>query len=400
MKHLIIGNSAAGVNAALAVRSLRPEDEITIVGEEPHPYYGRVLTSYYIDGRVNDDVIFLVNKEFYESNRIRAALGVKVASIDFAEKKALLQDGRSIGYDRLLIATGASPQKLNVGGEEKKRVFSLRTIDDAREIRSCASKAKRALLVGGGLVSMKAFEALHNMGIKCTFIVSSSQLLSQALDSESAKRVADFVSKMGAEVFFDSRVAEIEGNERVEKVLLDDGREIGTDMVVIGKGVKPNTELLKDSEARINRGIVVDRHMCVFDSVYAAGDAAEAFDFLRNENGVNALWPIACEQGKIAGYNMAGCAREYAGAVSMNALSLGKMNLFSIGLTRDHEAITQENPYRKLFFRGKRLVGAVLFGDQPAGILKKAIVKGAGINECTGRDLLMIGAENAYRIYN
>lgn len=399
MKHLIIGNSAAGVNAALAIRSLKPEDEITVVGEEAYPYYGRVLTSYYIDGRVNDEVIFLVNKEFYESKRIRTVLGTKVSSIDFAEKKAMLQD-ESLEYDRLLIATGAAPQRLSVEGEEKKGVFSLRTIDDARRIKSYASKAKRALLVGGGLVSMKAFEALHNMGIKCTFVVSSSQLLSQALDSESAKRVADFVSEMGAEVLFNSNVERIEGDGRAERALLDDGQKIDTDMVIVGKGVKPNTELLETSEARINRGIVVDRHMRAFDSVYAAGDVAEAFDLLRNENRVNALWPVACEQGMVAGCNMAGYEREYAGAISMNALSLGQMDIFSIGLTKGCEAITQENPYRKLFFKGKRLVGAVLFGDQPAGILKKAIVKGADVDGYAGRDLLAMDAESTYRIYN
>jgi NAD(P)H-nitrite reductase large subunit len=398
MKHLIVGNSAVGVNAALAIRSLRPEDEIIIVGEEAYPYYGRVLTSYYIDGRVNDDVIFLVNKEFYESKRIRTVLGTKVPSIDFAEKKAMLQN-ESLEYDQLLIATGAAPQSLSVEGEERKGVFNLRTIDDARRIKSYASKAKRALLVGGGLVSMKAFEALHNMSIKCTFVVSSSQLLSQVLDSESAKRVAGFVSEMGAEVLFGTDVERIEGDGRVKRVLLDDGQKIDTDMVIVGKGVRPNTELLKNSEARINRGIVVDRHMRVFDSVYAAGDVAEAFDLLRNENRVNALWPVACEQGRIAGYNMAGYEREYAGAISMNALSIGKMNLFSIGLTKGYEAITQEDPYRKLFFRGKRLVGAVLFGDQPAGILRKAIVKGISIKE-TGEDLLAADARNTYRIYN
>jgi NAD(P)H-nitrite reductase large subunit len=399
MKHLIIGNSAAGVNAALTIGSLKPEDEVTIVGEEPYPYYGRVLTSYYIDGRVNDKVIFLVNKEFYESKRIKMIIGTKVSSIDFAEKKALLQN-KSLEYDRLLIATGATPQKLGVEGEEKKGVFNLRTIDDAREIRNYASNAKRALLIGGGLVGMKAFEAFHNMGIKCTFVVSSPQLLSQALDSESAEVVAASVSRMGAEVLFNSNVNRIEGDGRAERVLLDDGRRIDTDMVVVGKGVKPNTGLLETSEARINRGIVVDRHMQVFDSVYAAGDVAEAFDLLRNESRVNALWPIACEQGMIAGCNMAGYEREYAGAIQMNALTIGKMNLFSIGLTKGCEAVTQKRPYRKLFFKGDRLVGAVLFGDPPAGILRKAIVKGADIKDCTGGDLFTMGAEKTYRIYN
>ncbi|MDY6985467.1 MAG: FAD-dependent oxidoreductase, partial [Candidatus Thermoplasmatota archaeon] len=318
MKHLIIGNSAAGVNAALVIRSLKPEDEVTIVGEEP--YYGRVLTSYYIDGRVGDDIIFLVKDGFYEDNGIKTVIGMRASSINFSEKKAALQDGRAIEYDRLLIATGASPQRIDVEGEDLKGVFYLRTIEDAKRIMSYA--AKSAVLVGGGLVSMKAFEALHNMHIKCTFVVSSPQLLSQALDRESADRLAQLISDMGAEILFNKNIERIEGKSKVERVLLDNGQRIETDMVIIGKGVKPNLELVEGSEAKIGRGIIVDRHMRAFDSVYAAGDVAEAFDLLRNESRVNALWPIACEQGIVAGYNMSGYDREYPGAIPMNALSI------------------------------------------------------------------------------
>lgn len=378
MKHVIVGDSAAGVNAALAIRKTNPEDEIVIVERGRYLYYGRVLISYFIDGRVPYTGLFLADDLFYQKKRLKLMLDRAVCEIDSENRTLPLSNGEMLDYDRLLIASGASPKKLNVEGERLGGVFYLRTMDDAAAIKIWARRSKKVVIVGGGLVSLKSFESLRAMGIKATFVISSERVLSQMLDVDSSALVENFLRGMGADFRFGSSVERIEGKRRVERAVLSTGEKLDADMVIVGKGVVPNTF----GGLRTNRGIIVDRGMKTSeDGIFAAGDAAEGYDILSGENRVNALWPIACEEGVVAGCNMAGEDRIYTGALPMNSLPLMGMNISSIGEISGRDVMVLKNPYRRFVFDGNRLTGAVIFGNAPFGVLRKLIIKGTGITD-------------------
>lgn len=392
VRYVIVGNSAAGLAAASSLRAAAPEAEIILIDGEEGPAYSRVLTSYAISGQVPLERLFLVDGSFYRERGIEARFGQRVAGLRAGENALELESGERVGFDRLLVATGASPQRLEVPGAGRPGVFTLRTRADAQAIRQAAQGAKQAVVVGGGLVAFKAAEALHTLGLAVTMVVSSSRVLSQMLDPVTAGLVLAHLARFGLTVLLGESVAEVRGNGRTLHVVTDQGRELPCDLVVVGKGVRPNVGWLAGSGVAVNRGVVVDEFLRTSrPRVYAAGDVAETWDLARDERRVNALWGNAVEQGRIAGLNLAapsGASLAYPGSLSENSLHWGDLSVITVGHVnppaedpsyRIHERRAGDRFYRRLVFRDGRLVGAVLFGDvRGAGILRSLIQAGAG----------------------
>ncbi len=402
MRYVIVGNSAAGLAAVESLRAAAPGAEITLVAAEEGPAYSRVLTSCYLAGQVPEERLFLVDEGFYRSRNVETLFGRAAVGLAAGENLLLLSDGTQLAFDRLLVATGASPQRLTVPGADLPRVFTLRTRADAEAIRQAARGAQRAVVVGGGMVALKAAEALCALGLAVTMVVSSPRLLSQLLDPATADLVLHRLEQPGLTVLLRENVAEIQGDGRAAQVVTDRGRELPCDLVVVGKGVRPNVEWLGGSGVAVNRGALVDERLRTSrPGVYAAGDAAETWDAAWEERRVNALWSNAVEQGRVAGLNLAspsGASLAYPGSLAENSLHWGDLSLIAVGCVHPpaddprYRVYTRQDGdrfYRRLVFREGRLVGAALLGDvRGAGVLRSLIRSAAGGWEERAADLL------------
>jgi NAD(P)H-nitrite reductase large subunit len=380
MHYLIIGNSAAGIGAAEAIREADGSAPITIISDEPESVYSRALISYELAGWLGPNAkLDLRPPEFFQEKSIEAILGRRAVKIDAAAHQVHLADGRKIPYDKLLLATGGSPQKTGVKGEEKRGVFGFRTHRDLLNIHEAIKSAKEAVVLGGGCIGLQAASGLHHHRVKTTIAIASPHLLSQVADPECGDYFQGLFEKHSVTVKTKVSPIEFKGSEQVESVLFDDGTELPAQIIITGKGVAPNAQLAEGTKIRVDWGIITDEQMRTDEpDIYAAGDVALTQDRVACKSTVNAVWPCAYEQGRVAGFNMAGVPRKYDGSMRMNAAEFFGVSFISIGIVKpkgegyeSHSRMLKEKGlYWKLVFQGNLLVGAVLMGRvDGAGVL-------------------------------
>jgi len=390
MRHVIIGNGIAGWTAAQAIRAIDKKSEITIVSKEDKPTYYRVLITHYLAGHTPESNLTLANQEQIDALGATQYLGKKINKILPDKQQILLDNDKNIPYDRLLLATGASPVLPAYPGKELLGVYTLRTISDAKNIAMRARSGNTAVVVGGGFVSMKATAALTLLGVRVKMIMNSGQVLSQAMNSEPAAIIRRHMEDSGVEVIPGCDIESIEGkNGAVTGVVLNNGIKITCDLVVIGKGVKANVELAREAGIRVGYGLPVDEYMQTSkEHIYAAGDVAQAYDFVHENNQVQAIWPAAVTQGNIAGKNMAGLVVPYEGGIAMNTADILGLPAINMGITRipaDSGFITfdYESPgiYKRLIVKDGLLKGVILVGEvETAGLLHSLIRKKVNIS--------------------
>lgn len=381
MKYVIIGGSAAGVTAAETIRKHDKKANIALISDEKFPLYSRCLLTYFIAGTIDEAKLCFKDKDFYKKNNIKTYLGKRAVSIDQKKKEVLLDDEAKISYDKLLITTGATPKSVDVPGVDKEGIFTIRKIDDANAIMELLNKVKKVVVLGGGLIGLRDAYALRKKGKEVTVVVKSPQLLSQMVDMDAASIIASLLEKNGIKIMTGVAAKEILGKESVEGILLDNGKKLECELVIIGKGVKPNTELASKCGLKIADGILVDEFLQTSDkNIFAAGDVAETHDIARGTKRINALWPCAVEQGEIAALNMIGKKRVYDGSLSMNSVDFFGLGSISMGVTKPkeegYEIISKkgESLYKKFVLKENRVVGMVLVGDiRPAGIVSTLI---------------------------
>lgn len=389
MRYVVIGGSAAGISAVEAIRSKDRTSPIELFSSEGTPFYSRVLLSYYIAGAIAKEELHFRPLEFFSENRVTAHLGQRVEKVLPESKSIRMEDGREYPFDRLLIATGSSPKILDIPGKDKKGVVVIRNIDHAQEIVNRLEEIKTACVLGGGLIGLRTGYALSVRGVKVKIIVKSSHVLSQMLDRDAAEMIEGAMREHGIDIRTGRDAVEIVGEESVEGIILDDGERINCQLVVIGKGVQPNVDLISSTQIKVNEGIVADETMRTnLPDIYVAGDVAETFDLSTGRMGVNAIWPCAFEQGRVAGLNMAGKKAKYGGSFRMNSLDFYGLPVISMGITRiDGNEFQQfqrktKNIYRRLVLRDGRIVGAILVGQvQKAGILAALLKKRVNVSD-------------------
>ena len=389
MRYIIIGGSAAGISSVEAIRSVDRTSPIELFSSEGTPFYSRVLLSYYVAGAITKEELHFRPLEFFSENKVNAHLGQRVERV-FPESKSIrMEDGREYPFDRLLIATGSSPKILEVPGKDKKGVVVIRNVDHAQEIVNRLEEIKTACVLGGGLIGLRTGYALSVRGVKVKIIVKSSHVLSQMLDRDAAEMIQGTMREHGIDIRTGRDAVEIVGKESVEGMTLDDGERINCQLVVIGKGVQPNVGLISSTQIKVNEGIVADDSMRTnLPDIYVAGDVAETFDLSTGRMGVNAIWPCAFEQGRVAGLNMAGKKAKYDGSFRMNSLDFYGLPVISMGITRiDGNKFQQfqrktKSAYRKLVLKDGRIVGAILIGQvQKAGILTTLLKKRVDVSD-------------------
>jgi NAD(P)H-nitrite reductase large subunit len=376
-KYVIIGGSVGGIGAVEAIREVDPVGELTVISEEPFSQYSRPMISEYVSREATLERMKYRSDEFWKENNVHALTGRTAVKIDFAKKQVELGGRDKVEFKKLLIATGGRPFVPRMEGGEKDGVFTFTELSNAESIESKLEKSESAVVIGGGLIGVSATEALVKRGIKVTLVELKDKILSLVLDETASEIAEKVLREAGVTIITGQTVQQIIGRkdngDAVGGVIMTDGTEITCDLVVVAIGVIPRTELVKETDVRINRGIIVDRFMRTnIPDVYACGDVAEAYDFLLNGNRLLPLWPLAHLGGRVAGYNMAGKKVEYQGGTVMSALKYFDLPIISVGMMNpedsgDYEVLVEHPPektvYKKIVLNNDVIVGFIFLGD-------------------------------------
>jgi NAD(P)H-nitrite reductase large subunit len=379
-KYLIIGNSAGGIGAAEAIRQVDKEGALTIVSEEPYPVYSRPLISKYLARERTLNGMLFRPLDFYDQNNILFLPGKRVMHLELDSRTAWLEDNEQIAWDKLLLAVGGKPIFPNMKGSDKRGVFTFTNLDDAKAVDRFLDNARKAVVIGGGLIGISATEALVKRGVDVGVVEMKERILNAILDDQASLMAEEALRQAGVGITTGHTVIEITGRETVEGVVLDDGEVIPCDLVLVAIGVSPRSELALNAKLKVNRGIVVDRHMATDRlDVYACGDVAEAYDFVYGDNRLTPIWPNAYIGGRIAGYNMADILVTYPGGTAMNSLNYFGIDITSAGMPAapkddGYEVISKQerDTYQKVILKDNLVVGMISVGN----IEKSGIVLG------------------------
>jgi nitrite reductase (NADH) large subunit len=361
--HLIIGNGVAGTTAAENIRKLDKAGKITIVTEESTPFYYRMRLPDFVSGDLAEDKLSAKKDQWYKDQGIELKLETRIQGADPGKKTVSTQSGLQIPYDRLLIATGSRSFIPPMKGSDKKGVFALRTIQDARDIVAWAKNIQKVVLIGGGLLGLEAGNALRKLGKNLTVVEFFPRLLPRQLDVTGGGRLQKIMEGMGFSFRLGAKTQEIKGEDRASGVLLEGGELLPAEMVIVSAGVRPNLELAKALNLDHDKGVKVDEQMRTNQSgIYAAGDVAE---FKGMPYGI---WTAATEQGQIAGTNMAGGNALYKGTVMANTLKVIGIDLASAGNIDaenklESKVLTDEKAYKKIVLENDQIVGCIMLGD-------------------------------------
>jgi NAD(P)H-nitrite reductase large subunit len=371
-KYVIIGGGLAGQRACDGIRKVDTEGSIALVAAEPHaPYQRPPLSKGYLRGEEGLDKVYLKEETYYAQNGIEVASGVRANGVDPAARRVTLDDGRTLVYEKLLLATGGRAWRLPTSGNDLPGVFTLRTIEDADAIREAAQGSRRALVVGGSFIGSEVAASLAQLGLGVTMVFLESRLLELIAPEGLSTWLHAKYQANGVRILSDATLECLKGRERVERAVIGDHEShvLEIDLVVMGVGIRLNTELARSAglEMAEDGGVVVNAHLRTSDpNIYAAGDVAAWPDptfakRLRVEH-----WDVARQQGLRAGRNMAGDLKPYV------ALPYFFSDLFDLSfevwgaLTSWDQAVLrgslESSSFAYFYFDGGKLTGVLASG--------------------------------------
>jgi nitrite reductase (NADH) large subunit len=362
-KYLIVGNGVAGTTAAEHIRKRDGQGSITMVTDEDFPFYWRLRLIEYVAGDMTEQNLLAKKEQWYKDQKIELKLETRVQGADPTKKTVITHDNQRIPYDRLLIAAGSHSFIPPITGSDKKGVFALRSIQDARDIISWAKDIQDVVLIGGGLLGLEAGNALRKLGKKVMVVEFFPRLLPRQLDVAGAKRLQAIMEGMGFVFRLGVKKQEVVGDEKVKAVLVESGETLPGQMVIVSAGVRPNLDLAKALNLDHDKGIKVDERMRTNQpDVFAAGDVAE---FRGIPYGI---WMAAMEQGQVAGINMAGEEAFYNGTVMANTLKVVGIDLASAGdidaeNKLESRVVSDDKTYKKIVIENNRIVGCIMLGN-------------------------------------
>ena len=339
-KIVIIGCNAAGINAASAARKTNREAEITLIEKGKYPAYSRCGLPFVLSGEIpNFKDLLVFASSYYKMMKINFRTETTAKSVNPEEKTVYIErkDGTKerINYDSLVLAIGAHPFVPPIKGCDKQCVFPLRTIDDGEMIREVMKDAKSAVVIGAGLIGLEMAHAFVEKNINVTVVEMLPHVLPAMLDIDMANLFQKDMEKHGVKVIVGKGVDEILGKDRVKGVLVG-GEKIDADLIVLGTGVRPTTDLATQLGAQIgpSRGIKVNqRMMTTVPDVYSAGDCVESYSLINGQPCMCQLGTTAVRQGKVAGINAAGGYSVFPGVLGSAVSRMFETEIGSTGLT-------------------------------------------------------------------
>lgn len=390
---VVIGNGMAGCRAVEEILARDPgRYRITIFGAEPRVNYNRIMLSPVLAGEKTFEEIIINGQDWYDDNDIELISGDPVVSIDREKHQIASLSGRTVDYDKLLIATGSDPFIIPVPGKDLPGVVTFRDLDDVDKMLAAAGLGGNAVVIGGGLLGLEAAHGLSLRGMKVTVIHLMPTLMERQLDEAAGWLLKTALEGRGQTILTEADTGEIYGEGKVEGVRLKDGREIPADIVVMAVGIRPNTALAREAGLATGRGIHVDDHMVTSDAdILAVGECVE------HDGNVYGLVAPLWEMCRSLADGLVAQPSGYRGSVTSTKLKVSGIDVFSAGdfsggdgcediVLRD----ATRGVYKRVIVKEDRIVGAVLYGDTADGnwyfdLLKK----GEDVSEI--RDALIFG---------
>lgn len=393
-KIVIIGNSAAGVSAAVAIRLRNQKCSIDMISAESVIGYNRPMLTKGLISKIEGSNFDIKPESWYKDNNINLRLSTEAVKIDRENKQVTLGNGEKLFYDKLIIASGARSQNVGIIGQEFTGVFSIRDLKDVTNIQEMLPKIQNVVVLGSGILGIEAAWELKNAGKNVTIVDRSGVFMSRQLDDKASQILEDSIIKSEINIVHNAKVdsiitvgnKKIEGKDAVSHVKLADGSLLDADLVIISMGITPNVAIAKEAGLEIGKFILVDEKMNTDDdSIFACGDCAEY-------NGQSfGIWIQAIEMGKVAGANAIGDKLIYKKITPINSLIGLGTSLFAVGdngkdETKKYKMVEvldeAKNAYEKMYFVNDKLVGAILIGDTKKAVrLSKAYENGESLSK-------------------
>ncbi|EGT5420210.1 FAD-dependent oxidoreductase [Clostridioides difficile] len=363
MNYVVLGASAAGINAVKTLRELDKDSNIVVISKDEN-VYSRCMLHHVISEHRTLKQINFVDEDFMEQNNVKWIAGKTVKGIDI-NKKVVQTEDITVNYDKLLIATGASsaiPPIKNL--RDGNFVYSVRNIDDIYKIKEKAQNSKNVVIIGAGLVGIDALVGLFKYEqLNISVVFMEKYILDRQLDEYTASVYENKFKEKGVKFYPSASIQEIvlDNSKNVTGVAFSNGEVLDADMVIVATGVKPNADFLDGTGIEYDRGIIID-DMCqtTQKDIYAAGDVV----------GKNAIWPLAVKQGIVAAYNMVGKDKkiedEFAFKNSMNFMDIPTISIgMNTPVDDSYKVLTRHgiNDYKKFVFKDNVIYGAVIQGD-------------------------------------
>lgn len=378
MHHVILGAGPAGVIAAETLRKHAPRDQITLVGDEAEPPYSRMAIPYLLIGNIEEPGTYLrKNPQHLEQLRV-TQVRAKATAVDSATRSVTLDNGQTLAFDRLLIATGSHPVRPPIPGMDLPGVHPCWTLEDARAIARLAKPGARVLQMGAGFIGCIIMEALKQRGVQLSVVEMGDRMVPRMMGPTAGGMIKAWCEKQGVKVYTGTKVLAIEAGSPL-RVKLSSGESVDADLVISATGVRPAIGFLKDSGITCLLGVLTDEHLQTnVPGVYAAGDCAEAFDKVSGKTIVSAIQPNAAEQARVAALNMVGQRTELKGVTQINVLDTLGMISTSFGNWEgvpggEHVELTDLNEGRHLSlqFQGDVMVGCNSVGwTEHVGVMR------------------------------
>jgi len=312
VEFVIVGGGVAAAKAAEGLRAAGGEGAAVVLTAEPElPYERPPLSKEFLRGEAGREQTRTHDDAWYRDHDVEVLLATRASTLDAATRTVTTEVGDQLRYGRgLVLATGAQPNRLGLPGEELDGVYYLRTVDDAERLRAAISRAESLVVVGGGFIGAEVAASATQMGTRVTLLEVAATLWTRAVGPEMGRFFEAFLRDRGVHVRTRTTAERIEGGGQVEAVVLPDGSRLHADVVVIGVGAHPDTDLATRAGLRVDDGVLVDQRLRAAEGVWAAGDVANAdhplFGRIRIEH-----WAEALNQGLLAGRNLAGAGDRY-----------------------------------------------------------------------------------------
>lgn len=379
--YVIVGDGIAGSTAAETLREHSPDASVTVITDEGTPLYNRILIKEHAKGKLPEAPLHIHDQSWYSDRGIELALNTLVTAVDPAAQTVTLDDGRTIDYDRLLIASGGTPRQLPVPHADAAGVHHFWTLEDARRINDRAAAAENGAIVGAGLIGIDLAGVCGAHDVSAHYLMRGNRWWRYAMSQTGAEIIHDGLRELGVTPVFETTVDRFTvADGTVAGVVTQDGTEYPAEFVGVGIGLNPNTEFLAETPIETDGGILVDETLQTsVENVYAAGDVARFHDPLTDEYERNGSWDSAKEQGRVAAMNMLdSTATETFRFVSTYSITHFDFPFLSIGHpTRGKRYIEQkydDTTWRRIAIRDGAVIGAVLIGDlAPQRSLKQLI---------------------------
>ena len=375
---VVIGAGPVGIKFINTLLSTKQQSNITVFGDEPWEPYNRVKLSSFFAGHVKFSDLSIGNEKTNKS--VVFHNNCSVTSIDPASHHVVDEFGKKHLYSKLILATGSRPYIPNIKGIDLDNIFTFRSMTDIENLLARRAMSRKAIIIGGGVLGIEAAKAMTKQNTEVTIIDHSLFLMSNQLDQHASELLREYILSLGIKVLLNQGLKEFQGDGKVERVLLADGRTLEFDTVILTTGISPNVDLARDAHLHVGKGIHVNDQMQTSDKdIYAIGECTE------HRGKVYGIVKPGYEQAKVAGHSLSGKQSHYTGSLSATQIKVIDINVFSMGDVREVSSVdikkeyifddSSKGIYRKIIVKTHRIIGAIAVGEwDELGRIQEAIL--------------------------